>query len=179
MKICKLWFRGASWKNVKYLWRISILHQPRKLTKYNVQPNRNFEFDGYWKKCLRIVVERWIEEMILTLAGQSQPLSFMYVHLKNIRYLHWTGFEPMTSAIPVQRSNQHSDEATQTWARQFVRLICSLLTSEWLYSSVGKSTAPSSQRSHILSYYSFIQRGWAIVTKRNDKKAVKRLMSTE
>ena len=57
--------------------KISILHQPRKLTKYNVQSNRNFEFDGYWKKCLRIVVERWIEEMILTLARQSQPLSLM------------------------------------------------------------------------------------------------------
>ena len=31
-----------------------------------------------WKKCWWSVVERWIEEMILTLAGQSQRLSHMY-----------------------------------------------------------------------------------------------------
>ena len=73
---------------------------------------------------------------------------FLYVHLKNIRCLQ-RDTEPMTSAMQVQCSNHLSNEPTQIWRGQFVELICSLLTSEWLHGSVGKSTAPSSQRSWI------------------------------
>ena len=35
------------------------------------------------------------------------------------------GFEPMTSAMPVQGSHQLSYEATQMWAGQFAGIICS------------------------------------------------------
>ena len=43
------------------------------------------ERNDYWKKCLWSVVERWIEEVIFTLAGQSELLS--HEHLITFRYL--------------------------------------------------------------------------------------------
>ena len=120
-----------------------------------------------------------------------------------------TGFEPMTSAMPVQCSNQLSYEVTQLRAGQFVGLMFSrernvvwkkcymkcgvwnqlkiwsshlldtsyntsfiphsfhgktwaqqidLLSTVWLHSSVGYSTAPASQRSWVripLSHLNF------------------------
>ena len=85
------------------------------------------------------------KKMILTLGGQSQWLSCAPEKHK----VSSTGFQHMTSAMLVRCSNQLSDEPTQMWRCQFVGLICSLLTSEWLYSSVENSTAPSLQRSWI------------------------------
>ena len=60
------------------------------------------------------------EDMILALAGQ---LINCLVNLKNSG--DSTGFEPMTSAMPVQCSNQLSYEVTQWRAGQFVGLMFS------------------------------------------------------
>ena len=59
------------------------------------------------------------EDMILALAGQF--LSKCLMNLKNSG--DSTGFEPMTSAMPVQCSNQLSYEITQLRAGQFVGLM--------------------------------------------------------
>ena len=69
----------------------------------------------YEVRCLKLN-----EDMILALAGQFKQLSH---NLKNSG--DSTGFEPMTSATPVQCSNQLSYEVTQSGARQFVRLMFS------------------------------------------------------
>ena len=61
------------------------------------------------------------EDMTLALAGQF--LSNCLMHLKNSG--DSTGFEPMTSAMPVQCSNQLSYEVTQLRAGQFVGLMFS------------------------------------------------------
>ena len=60
------------------------------------------------------------EDMILALAGQ---LSNCIMNLKNSG--DSTGVKPMTSAIPVQCSNQLSYEVTQLRAGQFVGLMFS------------------------------------------------------
>ena len=61
------------------------------------------------------------EDMILALAGEF--LSNCLMNLKNSG--DSTGFEPMTSAMPVQCSNQLSYEVTQLRAGQFVGLMFS------------------------------------------------------
>ena len=61
------------------------------------------------------------EDMILVLTGQFKP--FFFMNLKNSG--DSTGFEPMTSAMPVQCSNQLSYEVTQLRAGQFVGLMFS------------------------------------------------------
>ena len=58
--------------------------------------------------------------MILALAGQFKQLSHGPEKLGDS-----TGFEPMTSAMPVQCSNQLSYEVTQLTAGQFVGLMFS------------------------------------------------------
>ena len=58
------------------------------------------------------------EDMILALVGQFKQNSG-----------DSTGFEPMTSAMPVQCSNQLSYEVTQWRAGQFVGLMFSLFLS--------------------------------------------------
>ena len=58
--------------------------------------------------------------MILALAGQFKQLSHEPEKLGDS-----TGFEPMTSAMPVQCSNQLSYEVTQWRAGQFVGLMFS------------------------------------------------------
>ena len=60
------------------------------------------------------------EDMILALAGQFKQLS---LNLKNSG--DSTGFEHMTSAMPVQCSYQLSYEVTQLRAGQFVGLMFS------------------------------------------------------
>ena len=61
------------------------------------------------------------EDMILALAGQF--ISNCLINLKNSG--DSTGFEPMTSAMPVQCSDQLSYEVTQWRAGQFVGLMFS------------------------------------------------------
>ena len=73
------------------------------------------------------------------------PAIFSYVHLKNFQ-VSSTGFEPMTSAMPAQCSNQL--RCSQMWAGQFdnrcdcpasVRIISSInLTLTWNFSSAGR-----------------------------------------
>ena len=65
----------------------------------------------YAVRCLK-------SDMILALAGQSKQL-----YLKNSG--DSTGFEPMTSAMPVQYSNQLSYEVTQWRRGRFVGLMFS------------------------------------------------------
>ena len=60
------------------------------------------------------------EDMILALAGQFKQLSHESENLVDS-----TGFEPMTSAMPVQCSNQLCYEVTQLRAGQFVGLMFS------------------------------------------------------
>ena len=60
------------------------------------------------------------EDMILALAGH---LSNCLMNLKNS--CDSTGFEPMTSAMPAQCSNQLSYDVTQLRAGQFVGLMFS------------------------------------------------------
>ena len=60
------------------------------------------------------------EDMILALAGQFKQLSH---EPEKFRWLN--SFEPMTSAMPVQCSNQLSYEVTQLRAGQFVGLMFS------------------------------------------------------
>ena len=60
------------------------------------------------------------EDMILALAGQFKPLSHEPENSGDSM-----GFEPMTSAMLVQCSNQLSYEVTQLRAGQFVGLIFS------------------------------------------------------
>ena len=75
-------------------------------------------------RSLRLSLTTYIgttEDMILALAGQFKQLSLM--NLKNSG--DSTGFEPMTSAMPVQCSNQLSYEVTQLRAGQFVGLMFS------------------------------------------------------
>ena len=69
----------------------------------------------YEVRCLKS-----IEDMILALTGQL-ILSNCLMNLKNSG--DSTGFEPMTSAMPVQCSNQLSYEVTQLRAGQFVGLM--------------------------------------------------------
>ena len=57
--------------------------------------------------------------MILALAGQFKQLS----HEPEKIQVDSTGFEPMTSAMPVQCSNQLGYEVTQLRAGQFVGLM--------------------------------------------------------
>ena len=64
-----------------------------------------------------------IKEMILTLAEQSQEFSHNSCVPEKFQ-VSSTGFEPMTSSMPVQCSNQLSDEVTQMRAGQFVWLMC-------------------------------------------------------
>ena len=67
-----------------------------------------------------------------------------------------TGFEPMTSAMPVQCSHQLSYEAMKLWSSWAQQI--DLLSTVWLHSSVGESTAPASQRSWVripLSHLNF------------------------
>ena len=59
------------------------------------------------------------EDLILALAGQFKQLS----HEPQKNSGDSTGFEPMTSAMPVQCSNQLSYEVTQWRAGQFVETI--------------------------------------------------------
>ena len=59
--------------------------------------------------------------MILALAGQFKQLSHEPENFSGDS----TGFEPMTSAMPVQCSNQLSYEVTQWRAGQFVGLMFS------------------------------------------------------
>ena len=86
-----------------------------------------------------------------------------------------TGFEPMTSAMPVQCSHQLSYEVTQWRAGQFVGLMlfpvkgmsyermlyavrCMKSNEDMIIASVGESTAPASQRSWVripLSHLNF------------------------
>ena len=73
------------------------------------------------------------------------PAIFSYVHLKNFQ-VSSTWFEPMTSAMPAQCSNQL--RCSQMWAGQFdnrcdcpasVRVISSInLTLTWNFSSAGR-----------------------------------------
>ena len=60
------------------------------------------------------------EDMILALAGQFKQLSHEPENSGDS-----TGFEPMTSAMPVQCSNQLSYEVTQLRVGQFVGLMFS------------------------------------------------------
>ena len=60
------------------------------------------------------------EDMILALTGQFKQLSH-----EPEKFSDSTGFEPMTSAMPVQCSNQLSYEVTQLRAGQFVGLMFS------------------------------------------------------
>ena len=69
----------------------------------------------YEVRCLKST-----EDMILALAGQFNNC---LMNLKNSG--DSTGFEPMTSAMPVQCSNQLSYEVTQLRAGQFVGLMFS------------------------------------------------------
>ena len=69
----------------------------------------------YEVRCLKST-----EDMILALAGQL-ILSNCLMNLKNSG--DSTGFEPMTSAMPVQCPNQLSYEVTKMRAGQFVGLI--------------------------------------------------------
>ena len=62
------------------------------------------------------------EDMILALAGQFKQY-FCLMNLKNSG--DSKGFEPMTSAMPVQCSNQLSYKVTQLRAAQFVGLMFS------------------------------------------------------
>ena len=62
------------------------------------------------------------EDMILALAGQFKQLSH---EPEKLNGKNSTGFEPMTSAMPVQCSNQLSYEVTQLRAGQFVGLMFS------------------------------------------------------
>ena len=61
------------------------------------------------------------EDMIFALAGQFKQLS----HEPEKCSGDSTGFEPMTSAMPVQCSNQLNYEVTQLRAGQFVGLMFS------------------------------------------------------
>ena len=70
----------------------------------------------YEVRCLKST-----EDMILALAGQFKQYCLM--NLKNSG--DSMGFEPMTSAMPVQCSNQLSYEVTQLKAGQFVGLMFS------------------------------------------------------
>ena len=62
------------------------------------------------------------EDMIFALAGQFKQLS----HEPEKFSGDSTGFEPMTSVMPVQCSNQLNYEVTQLRAGQFVGLMFSL-----------------------------------------------------
>ena len=70
----------------------------------------------------------WTEEIILTLSGQFKQLSLMCTWKIQVTP---TGFEPTTSATPVQCSYQLSYEATQLRAGQFVGLMRVFPRKEW------------------------------------------------
>ena len=61
--------------------------------------------------------------MILTLAEQSQRFSNNLCAPEKFQ-VSSTGFEPMTSSMPVRCSNHLSYEVTQMRADQFVGLMC-------------------------------------------------------
>lgn len=91
------------------------------------------ERNDEWKKCLWGVVERWIEDMIVTLAGQSQRLSHM----------SWTEFSlkaQLLRALTGMAEAMDSNLVEDTWnfSGAYMRQSLRLPTSVRIISSIHR-----------------------------------------